>query len=104
MNKENEAIIKLTHYINMTPYLKQEEFTNSEIDYYIKTTLDYVKKLKKDFMKLQAFYFKDYIRKDRIIEFIKKELPDDEIMKCCSNYDVNGVVIRQELEKIMKGE
>lgn len=40
--------------------------------------------------------------KDRIREFIKKELPDDEIMECCSICDVNGVTIREELEKILK--
>lgn len=38
---------------------------------------------------------------EEIREFIKKELPDDEIMECCSNYDVNGVAIRKELEKIL---
>jgi len=40
--------------------------------------------------------------KEKIREFIKKELPDDEIMECCSNYDVNGVAIRKELEKILE--
>ena len=42
--------------------------------------------------------------KDKIREIIEKELPDDEIMKCCNVYDVNGVSLRKELEKIIKGD
>ena len=38
----------------------------------------------------------------KIREFIKNELPDDEIMKCCSNYDVNGVRLRKELQKLLE--
>ena len=44
---------------------------------------------------------RELISKKEIREFIKKELPDDEIMECCFNYDVNGVAIRKELEKIL---
>lgn len=35
-----------------------------------------------------------YISKDKIREFIKENLPDDEICSCCDNYDSNGVAIK----------
>ena len=38
---------------------------------------------------------------DKIKKFIKDELPDDEIMECCGTYDVNGVLLREELEKLL---
>lgn len=43
----------------------------------------------------------DFISKDKIREFIKEELPDDEIMKCCERYDINGIYIREKLEKLL---
>lgn len=48
--------------------------------------------------------FSEYVEKDKIRKFIKEELPDDEIMECCEMYDVNGIRLRKELEKIIKGE
>jgi len=56
------------------------------------------KKVSKHIDKLQK---ENQELKEEIREFIKKELPDNEIMECCSNYDVNGVAIRKELEKIL---
>lgn len=50
---------------------------------------------------VQELLNENWVNKDDIREFIKKELPDDEIMECCSNYDVNGVAIRKELEKLL---
>lgn len=47
---------------------------------------------------------RELISKKEIREFIKKELPDDEIMECCSICDVNGVAIRKELEKLLNKE
>lgn len=48
MNKEKKAIKELNHYINITPYWKQEEYTNNDIDNYIKIVLDLVEKQQKD--------------------------------------------------------
>lgn len=45
---------------------------------------------------------RDYISKDKIIEFIKNELPDDEIMQCCETYDSNGVYLRKKLEELLE--
>lgn len=50
---------------------------------------------------IQELLSENWVNKEVIREFIKKELPDDEIMECCSNCDVNGVAIRKELEKIL---
>ena len=46
--QEKEAIVQLKHYSNITAYWKQEEYTNSEVDSYIKTTLNYIEKLQKE--------------------------------------------------------
>lgn len=43
-----------------------------------------------------------FICKDKIREFIKKELPDDEAMECCTIWDVNGIDLRIELEKLLE--
>ena len=40
--------------------------------------------------------------KNEIEYIISTELPDKEICMKCNNYDVNGVVIRQKLEKILE--
>ncbi len=45
---------------------------------------------------------KQYISKDKIREFIKENLPDDEICSCCDNYDSNGVAIKINLENLLK--
>lgn len=55
-------------------------------------------------------YFNDgifkesYINKDKIRKIINEELPDDEICEVCGNYDVNGVVIKQKLIKVLEEE
>lgn len=45
-----------------------------------------------------------FISEDKIKAFIKEELPDDEIMETCQNYDSNGVLIREKLEELLKEE
>lgn len=42
-----------------------------------------------------------YINKDKIRKIIEEYLPDDEIMEICSVYDVNGILIREKLEKLL---
>lgn len=46
--EEKKAIVELKHFSNMTAYWKQEEYTNSEIDNYIKTVLNIIEKLSKE--------------------------------------------------------
>lgn len=38
----------------------------------------------------------------KIREFIKEELPDDEIMKWSIIYDVNGIDLRKKLEELLE--
>lgn len=42
--------------------------------------------------------------KSKIRKIIEEELPDDEIMKVCSMYDVNGIEIRRKLEQLLESE
>ena len=44
------------------------------------------------------------ISKDKIRDFIREYLPDEEIMKSCQIYDTNGILIREKLEELLKGE
>lgn len=44
----------------------------------------------------------NFISKDKIRKFIKEELPDDEIMKCCEMFDSNGIYLRKKLEEILE--
>lgn len=48
LNEEKEAIKELKHYINITEYWKQEEYTNSEIDNYIKIVINLIDKQQKE--------------------------------------------------------
>lgn len=43
----------------------------------------------------------NFIHKAVIMKFIKEELPDDEIMKSCENFDCNGVYLRKKLEELL---
>ena len=61
--EEKKAIVELKHYANITTHWKQEEFTDSEIDNYIKLTLNYISKLRKELDK-----------KDKVINEISEKL------------------------------
>ena len=45
---------------------------------------------------------KKCISKDKIREFIKKELPDDEAIKYYTIWNVNGIDLRKKLEKLLE--
>lgn len=69
-------------------------------------------KREKEIIELEEYANKNFIRKDdvkakyivkdKIKEIIKEELPDDEICEACEIYDVNGVVIKQKLIKLLE--
>ena len=44
----------------------------------------------------------DYIPKDQIRDFIKEYLPSDDVMKICKMYDINGIIVREKLEELLK--
>lgn len=52
----------------------------------------------------EGIFTTNFIPKDKIKEIIKEELPDDDICKSCGRYDVNGVVIKQKLIKVLEEE
>lgn len=91
--KEKEAILELKHYINFTAYRKQEEYTNSEIDSYIKMVLILIEKQQKEIREIRSWKYtidtiedleklkeldlikikgKEYISKDKIREKIRE--------------------------------
>lgn len=53
-DEEKKAIVELNHFSNMTAYWKQEEYTNSEIDNYIKIVLNLIEKQQKEIEELKA--------------------------------------------------
>ena len=52
-DEEKKAIVELNHFSNMTAYWKQEEYTNSEIDNYIKLVLNLIEKQSKEIEELK---------------------------------------------------
>lgn len=62
-DEEKKAIVELNHFSNMTPYWKQEEYTNSEIDNYIKIVLNLIEKQQKEIEELKAINKKLEARK-----------------------------------------
>lgn len=91
--EEKKATIELNHFSNITAYWKKQEYTNSEINNYIKIVLNLIEKQSKEIEYLKSqipidkiFYYsyKDFISKDKIktkIEEIKhyKNLAKDSI-------------------------
>ena len=60
--EEKKAIVELNHFSNMTAYWKQEEYTNSEIDNYIKILLNLIEKQSKEIEELKQprYLYKKY--------------------------------------------
>ena len=74
-DEEKKAIVELNHFSNMTAYWKQEEYTNSEIDNYIKIVLNLIEKQSKEIeelkkykegYKLLSYSLDNYTSKDKI--------------------------------------
>lgn len=78
--------------------LCENEINNKNID--ITATLD-LEDLKSLQVVLQYIKY-DAIPKKEIKELIKEELPDDEICVVCDIYDVNGIEIKQKLQKLLE--
>ena len=53
--EEKEAIVELKHFSNITAYWKQEEYTNSQIDSYIKIVLNLIEKQQKEIEALKEY-------------------------------------------------
>lgn len=74
--EEKKAIKELKHYINITPYWKIREYTNSEIDNYIKIVLNSFEKQQKEIEELKENELleitENFVSKDKIREKIKE--------------------------------
>lgn len=54
--------------------------------------------------KLEERIKENFIAKKKLEDFMENELPDDETCKRWDIYDVNGVYIKEELEKLLESE
>ena len=78
-DEEKKAIVELNHFSNMTAYSKQEEYTNSEIDNYIKIVLNLIEKQSKEIEELKEvkwYYEISRVPKDKIkskIDYLLKQ-------------------------------
>lgn len=95
-DEEEKAIVELKHFINMSAYWKLQEYTNSQIDSYIKTILNLIEKQQKE-----------------INQRIKLKLEKKDLIKnlgyCEQEYEQNGYLsvgkfkaIKQAIELIKK--
>ena len=82
----------------------KEKILKYEVGFYnLKNNL--YKLIAKDKEKILKYEVGFYNLKNNLYKLIEEELPDDEICDCCSNYDVNGVRIKQKLLGLLnKGE
>lgn len=71
-DEEKKAIVELNHFSNMTAYWKQEEYTNSEIDNYIKKALNLIEKQQKEIERINEIL----IWKQEYEEQLQKEIKE----------------------------
>ena len=79
-DEEKKAIVELNHFSNMTAYWKQEEYTNSEIDNYIKIVLNLIEKQSKEIEELKYKYSDEKIR-NTIIKRYREVIEKDYVSK-----------------------
>ena len=72
-DEEKKAIVELNHFSNMTAYWKQEEYTNSEVDNYIKLILNLIEKQQEKIKRLE--YDKKFYQ--GVIDEIKESRRDN---------------------------
>ena len=114
-DEEKKAIVELNHFSNMTAYWKQEEYTNSEIDNYIKIVLNLNEKQSKEIEELKYKYSdekirntiikryrevieKDYVSKDKIkskIDYLLKHYDSENFI----NFEMFIKILQSLLEK-----
>lgn len=78
-------------------YEENEDVSKDEIISLLKTMWEEFNRLED----IEDKMFTKYISKDIIRNFIKEELPDDEIMESCEMFDMNGVYLRKKLEELL---
>ena len=71
--EEKKAIKELKHYINITPYWKQKEYTNTEIDNYIKIVLNLIDKQQKEIERKNKLIEKNRIALEDCLKYKSEE-------------------------------
>ena len=82
--------------------LVQEKENNKELEEHQRQYLDGELITAKQGKFFEKMIKENYIRKDKIKKLIDEELPGEEICKSCYFYDVNGVSLKEKLEKILE--
>ena len=81
---ENEIINSLEYYVKRTPLATDYRSLETNVSIAIQGLLELYNKKKHDYLVLQAFYSKDYIRKDKIKEKIEElEIANVEMTVYC---------------------
>lgn len=117
-NEDIEKLFEIIRLLDLKNKWKLNKFKELEEESAFNKTL-YENK-KRDYLKLQAFYEKDYIRKDKIVKIIKElekeqeenrrnlslgiELLSNTIIDKFSDKIMINLGIREYLENILKGE
>lgn len=104
--KEKEAILELKHFINMTLYWQQEEYTSSEIYLYIKDVLNLIEKQEnkianqeKEIKLMKSVNINDnYVSKDTIREKIKELVTRNVEVLGADRYEYAVRVLQELLE------
>ena len=95
-DEEKKAIVELNHFSNMTAYWKQEEYTNSEIDNYIKIVLNLIEKKSKEIERKNEIL----IWKQKHEEQLQKEI--EELKYKYSDEKIRNTIIKRYREVIEK--
>lgn len=102
-DEEKKAIVELNHFSNMTAYWKQEEYTNSEIDNYIKILLNLIEKQQKEIEELQQEkeYLNCIIESDKD-NYINKDKIKSKIDYLLKQYDSENFINFEMFIKILQ--
>ena len=87
--------------LTLAKELEQEKEKNKELETHLKQYLDGELITAKQGKFFEKMIKENYISKDKIRKFIKEELPEEEICNTCEIYDVNGIDIKEKIEKIL---
>ena len=111
MNKEEKEAIEYIKAFQKDLYGASDK---NLMAIYIDRVWNYIDKLEKELLqekekhKSTTYNFElvvdkldNSISKDKIRDFIREYLPDEEIMKSCQRYDTNGILIREKLEELL---
>lgn len=92
-DEEKKAMIELNHFSNMTAYWKQEEYTNSEIDNYIKLILNLIEKQQKEIKAINS------MQKYRIEVIDERELISKDKIKAKIEELLDRFDLEEELQE-----